>query len=1656
MAPVCDNLSIEETPGPSRTASSPPSIPSSSDMAESTHDFVLLSDDESIEVLDNESDYAPEGATVTATATAAAVDQEESKHLSFMDGANEDEKESLKKVVQNEAEVEAQSEIDLPHYAPTSMASRYQEEPKTIRHSNDDYGCCEGNFEEEPPLASSSQFGELTTEQQLNINEQNEDVKSEIPLPEVIITEADETIKSEEGMTESVLSGSTAVVEQLEADDTIVEGAEQVIPEEPKPATAKIAEIPVIAYFSSSDGKEYVRVEQQMPWKVDQLNCAARLANVDLEIRLHNEGCLLLVDENFVAKVRVLDLAPVTDSTNFIQAKTMLFWQLRIVRILQDELMADRDRSRTGLLTSINRIRNKPSNHTNDAIQLLEIIQSSEDLDYRSLCEKLRENTVISASLREQATQLLQLEDGAARRNRFLNRFHVTFTDDASGLGQTLEQFRVSVIDNHIKSLLEKAPEYLQTQLKEVPETILIRISVCDIKVFHDMDHVLNPDIFKDPLQDLAKRWIKHVRKSTNFTGSLTNPVYFSLCRSLEELILEITSRSSHTKEALLKSDKCGWHPLKTIHWSSPTDFTKCLEREYQFIMKLLKHFDPASGNTKPFDYQPRRLIDCTTATESVSTIGKIFRRLFRHSQANPLGIADEFYAWYCMLDDALAHLLPNRDNKLDVFEHVLQNYVLLISNATIDQMETIRVITHNTLRFIVQTVPFLDPEKANSCEDKQILQLQLDTVNRLVTESQSTNSFRDLIDVFSRYWENRSTVIENIPSKQAIPEMEQIKTNLFTVVLIALQKNVSAERLVDFFRTYNDFLIDLDNVSFDWLIKPISMFKMDGMINMKIVELVETKWSKTDIATYRVINPKKFTKLINVLAEDGDDSSSIGPKHYIVEIITKLLGNITSQLQHSRWTSGTELTDHEQIESATVLISAIRSSLLYLQEQAEYVSYDLFLDESLKPFSNVSENSESSSDFTKRIGLIKESFYFFRRQNEMSMDEALKMFRELNVGVQSAQEPIVQAYKHYTEHFEKYMLQTIPEITAAILSSKKSILFKNWTPKYKQETLPQLLAGITAVWSIMASKDVSGTGKYLKPHCIQVLCVLRLLGVDNVENGVAKHLAQVLTGQGKSLVLGLIATVLALTGHNIQVVCYNKYLVERDAQDFQALFNAFGVPKVINYSTYDGMANLVLSPEVDGKPVKLRLLVEDLLVSGTNVKGLKKPASQIQDNSVMLMDEVDVFFSRDYYGNGYYPVATPEILGLDKIQEKIWNLVRDVGLRTSQDIFSKIITFINTVQFEGNQGFNKFYNKPGSYDILEYENSVVVRKTTTNKALFEDHLNRMITDAINVVVKPSSHWMDYRLNPNGLITCKYNERFVNFFKVRYFNVFNYFRLKKQDFVKKIDIEENYGYLNIRCGSLSYAMLPKNFPLILGVTGTLTTLNQHEKDAIDRLYNIRQSSVMPTFFGCSNMQFDPLEHFHAEVPETRWMGEIFTRAHAAIASKRAVIVFFQDESSLEKFQSEYAGQFDRLNVLTENTDEQKQEQLITEAGVAKTVTLATRGMGRGVDFKSSVSVEKNGGVHVIQTFFSLDVKEETQIRGRTARKDNKGSYELIVCEEHLKQQGLFKAGETVSYASIDAERTKLALAESKDVAELINKESGDHHTTMNYLQSFFK
>ncbi len=61
-------------------------------------------------------------------------------------------------------------------------------------------------------------------------------------------------------------------------------------------------------------------------------------------------------------------------------------------------------------------------------------------------------------------------------------------------------------------------------------------------------------------------------------------------------------------------------------------------------------------------------------------------------------------------------------------------------------------------------------------------------------------------------------------------------------------------------------------------------------------------------------------------------------------------------------------------------------------------------------------------------------------------------------------------------------------------------------------------------------------------------------------------HFIEIRTGEGKSIMLGAAATVLALKGFEVDVVSYSSYLSERDYSSFKKIFDFFKVSDKIRY----------------------------------------------------------------------------------------------------------------------------------------------------------------------------------------------------------------------------------------------------------------------------------------------------------------------------------------------------------------------------------------------------------------------------------------------------------------------------------------------------------
>ncbi len=76
--------------------------------------------------------------------------------------------------------------------------------------------------------------------------------------------------------------------------------------------------------------------------------------------------------------------------------------------------------------------------------------------------------------------------------------------------------------------------------------------------------------------------------------------------------------------------------------------------------------------------------------------------------------------------------------------------------------------------------------------------------------------------------------------------------------------------------------------------------------------------------------------------------------------------------------------------------------------------------------------------------------------------------------------------------------------------------------------------------------------------------------------------MVQVSTGEGKSVILGILSAYLALVGFTVYEACYSLYLSKRDHKDFENLFINLKVDKKIRYNVFLEICQSILdeSPE--------------------------------------------------------------------------------------------------------------------------------------------------------------------------------------------------------------------------------------------------------------------------------------------------------------------------------------------------------------------------------------------------------------------------------------------------------------------------------------------
>ena len=464
--------------------------------------------------------------------------------------------------------------------------------------------------------------------------------------------------------------------------------------------------------------------------------------------------------------------------------------------------------------------------------------------------------------------------------------------------------------------------------------------------------------------------------------------------------------------------------------------------------------------------------------------------------------------------------------------------------------------------------------------------------------------------------------------------------------------------------------------------------------------------------------------------------------------------------------------------------------------------------------------------------------------------------------------------------------------------------------------------------------------------------------------------IAEMSTGEGKTLAATLAICTAAATGAVVHVVTVNDYLAERDAEINEPLFSFFdfslGVviqdtPLDERRAQYANNIIYVSNKELTFDYLKDRITAGGVLHAHLKLRRLdnnrSSPALILSGLHVAIVDEADSVLIDE--------ARTPLIISEtvpDDIDETIY--VQAITLA------QKLTVNVDFVQSKdrdiwltatGNQTLKGLAgNLDGLWKSALWRHELI-QKALSALYLFQRDQHYIVAEnKVQIVDEFTGRAMPDRTWERGLH-------------------------------QMIEVKENCEISGQRktLSQITYQRFFGRYLLLSGMTGTAKEVEPELK----RVYDISVAKV-PTHKPSRRKRLPDRVFLTSEA---RWQ-HVAVRTFELAAMGRAVLV---GTRSVEG--SEYLGQLLAAMGLAHTVLNARQDDIeadaIAQAGLPGKVTVATNMAGRGTDIKLSDEVAETGGLHVILTEFHESARIDRQLFGRAARQGDPGTVEAIVSFE---------------------------------------------------------
>ncbi len=512
--------------------------------------------------------------------------------------------------------------------------------------------------------------------------------------------------------------------------------------------------------------------------------------------------------------------------------------------------------------------------------------------------------------------------------------------------------------------------------------------------------------------------------------------------------------------------------------------------------------------------------------------------------------------------------------------------------------------------------------------------------------------------------------------------------------------------------------------------------------------------------------------------------------------------------------------------------------------------------------------------------------------------------------------------------------MQGVSDLEPSI-ESLTDVALKAKTPYFKEK-----LAGGASLDDILMEafavvREVSRRTLKMRPFDAQVI------------GGIVLHegkIAEMKTGEGKTLASTMPVYLNALTGKGVHVVTVNDYLAKRDAEWMAPIYEFLGLTVgVVVHGMDDTQRRDAYRCDVTygtNNEFGFDYLRDNMSFQlGSYVQ---------REFYFAIVDEVDSILIDE--ARTPLIISGPSEESTDKyyrINQSIPRLKRDLDYTIDEKSRTVVLTEDGVAKIERLLNVQNLY-EPQNIEILHHVNQALKAHT-----LFKRDIDYLVKDGQVVIVDEFTG----RVMPGR----RYSDGLHQALEAK----------------EKVKIERE----NQTLASVTFQNYFRMYEKLAGMTGTADT----EATEFKKIYNL-EVVIVPT-----NMPMIRIDHpdviYKTEAEKFEAAIEEIRDLHG---QGRSVLVGTISIEKSELLSKQLAKRGIKHNVLNAKNHE-KEAEIIAQAGQPGAVTISTNMAGRGTDIKLGEGVAELGGLHILGTERHESRRIDNQLRGRSGRQGDKGS-----------------------------------------------------------------